>query len=1110
MKPIPAGILTVLLVAMAFSAAQAQLQIVDVRPGQGSVTVEPDSVIHIEFDRPVDMATVTPTSLKLWGAHHGPYATATVFDPATNTLKISGIPAFITGETVTLLLTADIRGQDGSALSRPFRLSFTTLNSQGNILGFPPPVLLEFPLFPGDQQPARMAVGDFDEDQFPDVAVVNSTSGTLTILRSDIIAAGVPSFQPAQSYSAGITPLDLVSADFDDDGHLDIALVSFNSNDMRFFWGDGAGNFSATGAVPVGSRPSGIAADDFDGDGRLDVAVSLFGDDRVAVYANDGGRSFSLAHSLTTEESPFGVAAGDADGDGDPDLAVINNGGSSISFFRNENFTGWQALPILPLDQRPIALKWGNALHTAGDPDNRFSELIVLTGDLTIIGNNPAGTTAQESQVVVFRFDAGSGALTEAQRFTYTGNAVAFHLANMDFDNAGDTDLDLLFTDYTGSSLHFSANDNNTGWNGTTAGVAIVPFPRAIVTADFDRDGDNDVLMAEHLDNQLALLLSPPSELVLLFPDTTIDFGDVYVGDTALVVATFDPTSSLNLNVRVSLQGNPLRPEDSLSFEILPRQFQVQNGQDFDVSHFFFPRDTLEYLTFGLFFTDHPLEEDPVVVTMIGRGVIVQIEVDPLVLDFGNVPPGFSRTLNFTVRNLGNTTLEIGQFSNRLPEFIGPTGPDAVPAHGEKSYPVTFAPTVEGSYRDTLFIDSNDRVNPRVGVVLIGLSSAQPPQITSAAVDTAYEDQFYSYRATAIDPEGEPVTLRFENLPHWLTADADSVFGTPREGDRDTTFRVIANDGFLEDTLDVLLIVIPVNDTPTLTAVPPPPYTVEEQQPLSFSLVAEDAEGEPLRLTTGPLPPGAVFVDQGNNRGSFNWTPDFGDAGTYEVTFTATETQSQPPLQATLTATITVTRKLPDVVVQSLQVDPPEVFFGQTATITGAVENRLAPVPETFTVHLTVDGSVVWDTTVTGMGIGDRFAVRASAKFERLGPVPVVLAADVGDVVPEASESNNSRQVTVNVRQGHVIVRPNPFTPNGDGKNDRAEFDLRQVVVSSPALEIFDFAGRRVYTLTGVQGNKMIWNGLDHSGRELLPGIYLFVLKDGGKRITTGYVVLAR
>ena len=57
---------------------------------------------------------------------------------------------------------------------------------------------------------------------------------------------------------------------------------------------------------------------------------------------------------------------------------------------------------------------------------------------------------------------------------------------------------------------------------------------------------------------------------------------------------------------------------------------------------------------------------------------------------------------------------------------------------------------------------------------------------------------------------------------------------------------------------------------------------------LLFAVTASDGESIPV-LTTSALPSGAVFVDSGNGSASFDWLPDFTQAGVYNVTFYATD-----------------------------------------------------------------------------------------------------------------------------------------------------------------------------------------------------------------------------
>jgi predicted outer membrane repeat protein len=109
------------------------------------------------------------------------------------------------------------------------------------------------------------------------------------------------------------------------------------------------------------------------------------------------------------------------------------------------------------------------------------------------------------------------------------------------------------------------------------------------------------------------------------------------------------------------------------------------------------------------------------------------------------------------------------------------------------------------------------------------------PLITSADIVTATEDIYFKYLATASDIEDSSITFDFEKLPSWLSSDADSVYGIPTEGMKDTSFVLIASDGELDDTLKVILTVIPVNDPPVISAIPDTSFNEDEQLKFAIS-----------------------------------------------------------------------------------------------------------------------------------------------------------------------------------------------------------------------------------------------------------------------------------
>lgn len=75
---------------------------------------------------------------------------------------------------------------------------------------------------------------------------------------------------------------------------------------------------------------------------------------------------------------------------------------------------------------------------------------------------------------------------------------------------------------------------------------------------------------------------------------------------------------------------------------------------------------------------------------------------------------------------------------------------------------------------------------------------------------------------------------------------------------------------------------------PTLTV--PGAQTVNEGVFLAFGVSATDPDGGTAQLRASGVPAGATFRDNQNNTGSFSWTPDLFQAGSYLVTFTADDT----------------------------------------------------------------------------------------------------------------------------------------------------------------------------------------------------------------------------
>ncbi len=83
------------------------------------------------------------------------------------------------------------------------------------------------------------------------------------------------------------------------------------------------------------------------------------------------------------------------------------------------------------------------------------------------------------------------------------------------------------------------------------------------------------------------------------------------------------------------------------------------------------------------------------------------------------------------------------------------------------------------------------------------------PTITSASSIEATGGIFFCYQPEGIDLDNPNTAISFEKYPSWLTADTDSLYGTPPDGFGDTSFVVIASNRSSADTLEIAIDMIP-------------------------------------------------------------------------------------------------------------------------------------------------------------------------------------------------------------------------------------------------------------------------------------------------------------
>ncbi len=336
----------------------------------------------------------------------------------------------------------------------------------------------------GEMQDARLASAygsgaaflDYDGDGWPDLLITNASaqgSAGTALYRNNHDGT----FRPVAD--SGIVfrgvAMGAAAADYDNDGKPDLFIAGYHGSAL--FHNEGKGRFRNVTSLltPELQQAWALSAAfiDLDHDGDLDLFVTCAdGGGRNLLYRNNGNGTFTEtgeASGLSTTQFTTSIAAMDYNGSRDVDLLLIDSPSRLFSNNRDGSFTDVTAKVGLRMPAGSLGIAAGDF-----DGDGRVDYCMPARGAVRLFWNQ--GTAFRSQDIPV------------------SSNRPFWNAQALDYDNDGDLDILLV-----GNELHLLENAGRRMFQDVTASVGLdritATNARSVAIADYDRDGDSDILV---------------------------------------------------------------------------------------------------------------------------------------------------------------------------------------------------------------------------------------------------------------------------------------------------------------------------------------------------------------------------------------------------------------------------------------------------------------------------------------------------------------------------------------------------------------------------------------------------------------------------------------
>jgi hypothetical protein len=302
--------------------------------------------------------------------------------------------------------------------------------------------------FAAGNSPRSVAVGDFNTDGRSDLVVANPFSNSVNVLlNTTALNATTPSFTPQQAFATGNSPRSVAVGDFNADGRPDLAVANGYNASVSVLLNTTAPqattpSFADQQPFVTGNNPRSVAVGDLNADGRPDLAAAVQDSDSVSVLLNTTAPNAAIPgmtqQAFLGSRSPTSMTVGDLNADGWSDLAVANFFSHTVSVLVNGGPVvrltvaagDGQATGIWTPFPQPLGIRVDDGCG-AGMSGVMAAFVAPASGPSTTLSSASALTDAQGHASVTAVANASSGIYSVTVTISSTTTSVNIRLTNV-------------------------------------------------------------------------------------------------------------------------------------------------------------------------------------------------------------------------------------------------------------------------------------------------------------------------------------------------------------------------------------------------------------------------------------------------------------------------------------------------------------------------------------------------------------------------------------------------------------------------------------------------------------------------------------------------------